>query len=423
MLSIQLIRQSPDVVRAAMARRGESPEALDRILALDQEWRRVTHDVEELKAEQNRVSKETKGKPSPETLERMRGISDKVKTLEEQSREIEAKQETLMLNLPNIPHESVPEGKSSEDNKIARQWGELPGFTYSLMPHWELGERLGIIDFERGQRISGSRFYVLKGQAARLQRALITFFLDEHTKKHGYTEIYPPFMVKGKVLQASGQLPKFAENLYRDAEDADDKWFVPTAEVPLTSMHADEILEASQLPISYVAYTPCFRKEKMSAGKDIRGLKRGHQFDKVEMYKFVEPSTSYAELESMLKDATSLLETLGIPYRILSLCAGDLGFAATKTYDIEVWAAGVGEWLEVSSVSNVGDFQARRANIRYRPKAGARPEYPHTLNGSGLALPRVMIAILKNFQQADGSVLIHEALRPYTGFDRIGPAK
>ncbi|MSQ32173.1 MAG: serine--tRNA ligase [Dehalococcoidia bacterium] len=422
MLSIQLIRQSPDVVRAAMARRGESPEALDRILTLDQEWRRVTHDVEELKAEQNRFSKDLKGKPSPETLDRMRGISDRVKTLEDQSREIEAKQETLMLNLPNLPHESVPYGTSSEDNKTVRQVGELPGFTYNLMPHWELGEKLGIIDFERGQRISGSRFYILKGQAARLQRALITFFLDEHTKKHGYTEIYPPFMVKGKVLQASGQLPKFAENLYRDTEDADDKWFVPTAEVPLTSMHADEILEASQLPINYVAYTPCFRKEKMSAGKDIRGLKRGHQFDKVEMYKFVEPSTSYAELESMLKDATSLLETLGIPYRILSLCSGDLGFAAAKTYDIEVWAAGLGEWLEVSSVSNVGDFQSRRANIRYRPKPGARPEYPHTLNGSGLALPRVMIAILENFQQADGSVLIPEALRPYTGFDRIGPA-
>ena len=226
-------------------------------------------------------------------------------------------------------------------------------------------------------------------------------------------------MVKRQTLQNSGQLPKFEENLYRDAEEADDKWMVPTAEVPLTSMHADEILEASQLPINYVAYTPCFRKEKMSAGKDIRGLKRGHQFDKVEMYKFVEPSTSYAELETMLKDATSLLETLAIPYRILSLCTGDLGFAAAKTYDIEVWAAGVGEWLEVSSVSNVGDFQARRANIRYRPKPGARPEYPHTLNGSGLALPRVMIAILENFQQADGSVLIPEALRPYTGFDRI----
>jgi seryl-tRNA synthetase len=293
----------------------------------------------------------------------------------------------------------------------------MPAFTFTPAPHWDLGERLGIIDFERGQRISGSRFYVLKGKGSKLQRAIIQWMLDLHTTQHSYTEVYPPFLVREQSLVGSSNLPKFGDNLYRDIEE--DLWLVPTAEVPLTNMHRDEILEASQLPINYVAYTPCFRREKMSAGKDIRGLKRGHQFDKVELYKFVAPSTSYDELEKLLDDATRVCELLGLHYRVVALCTGDLSFPSAKSYDIEVWAPGVQEWLEVSSCSNCTDFQARRANIRYRPAKGARPEYVHTLNGSGLALPRIMIALLEGGQQADGSIIIPEVLRPYTHFDRI----
>jgi seryl-tRNA synthetase len=305
----------------------------------------------------------------------------------------------------------VPVGKGEDDDIIVRSWREPKAFDFTPLPHWHLGESLGIIDFDRGVKLSGSRFYVLKGLGARMQRALIQFMLDLHTTEHGYQEIYPPFMVKKECMVGSGNLPKFADNLYHD--DEDDFWFVPTAEVPLTNLHRDEIIPPGILPFYYVAYTACFRREKMSAGKDTRGIKRGHQFDKVELYKFTEPANSNDELEKMVHNAAEVCEKLGLPYRIKQLCTASLGFASSKSYDIEVWAPGCEEWLEVSSCSNCTDFQARRANIRYRPAADARPQFVHTLNGSGLALPRIMIAIMENYQQADGSILIPEVLRPY----------
>jgi seryl-tRNA synthetase len=301
-----------------------------------------------------------------------------------------------------------------------RSWGKPPDISFKPLPHWELAEKLGIIDFQRGVKLSGSRFYVLKGQGARLQRALITFMLDLHVKEHGYTEIYPPFMVKRECMVGSGNLPKFADNLYHDEED--DLWFVPTAEVPLTNLHRDEVLPPGTLPLNYVAYTACFRREKMAAGKDTRGIKRGHQFDKVELYKFTEPETSDAELEKLLGNAEDVSQHLGIPYRVLQLCTGDLGFASSKSFDIEMWAPGCSEWLEVSSCSNCVDFQARRANIRYRPDPKAKLSFVHTLNGSGLALPRVVIALLENYQQADGSIKVPEALIPYMGTEIINKA-
>ncbi|MCD5412783.1 MAG: serine--tRNA ligase, partial [Dehalococcoidia bacterium] len=292
-----------------------------------------------------------------------------------------------------------------------RSWGEPKSFDFEPAPHWKLGESLGIIDFDRGVKLSGTRFYVLKGLGARLQRGLISFMLDLHTTEHGYQEVYPPFMVKRECMVGTGNLPKFTDNLYHDEED--DFWFVPTAEVPITNLHRDEIILPGILPIYYVAYTACFRREKMSAGKDTRGIKRGHQFDKVELYKFTEPSASDQELEKLVNDAEQVCRKLGIPYRVKQLCTAELGFAATKAYDIEMWAPGCGEWLEVSSCSNCGDFQARRANIRYRPSPDAKPQFVHTLNGSGLALPRVLAAIMENYQQADGSIIIPDVLQPY----------
>ena len=304
-------------------------------------------------------------------------------------------------------------GEDETGNVVVKTIGELPTFDFDAKPHWEIGENLGILDFERGVKISGSRFYVLKGRGARLQRALISWMVDFHQDRNGYTEVYPPFVVKREALVGSAQLPKFADNVYHDEQD--DLWLVPTAEVPLTNLHRDEILDASDLPLNYVAYTPCFRREKMSAGKDTRGIKRGHQFDKVEMYKFVAPEDSAEALESMLSDAERVADALGLPYRVLQLCTGDLGFHSAKSYDLEVWAPGCGEWLEVSSCSNCLDFQARRANIRYRPSEGARPRYVHTLNGSGLGLPRVLISVLETYQQADGSVRIPEVLQAVYG--------
>ena len=322
-----------------------------------------------------------------------------------------------MLQIPNMPLRDVPPGADETGNVLVKTVGEPAVFDFETRPHWEIGENLGILDFERGVKISGSRFYVLKGRGARLQRALISWMVDFHQSQNGYTEVYPPFVVKREALVGSAQLPKFADNVYHDEHD--DIWLVPTAEVPLTNLHRDEILDASDLPLQYVAYTPCFRREKMSAGKDTRGIKRGHQFDKVEMYKFVAPEDSEEALQSMLGDAEGIAEALGLSYRVLELCTGDLGFHAAKSYDVEVWAPGCEEWLEVSSCSNCLDFQARRANIRYRPSEGARPRFVHTLNGSGLGLPRVLISVLETYQQADGSVRIPDVLQAYTGFDII----
>jgi seryl-tRNA synthetase len=321
--------------------------------------------------------------------------------------------ERLMLEVPNLPHPAVPPGRDERDNVVVRTLGEEPRFEFIPRPHWEIGVELGILDFERGVKISGSRFYVLTGAGARLQRALIAWMIDLHVQSHGYREVYPPAMVKRECLVGTGNLPKFADNLYRDIEE--DFWFVPTAEVPVTNLYRDEILEASRLPIRHVAYSPCFRREKMSAGRDVRGIKRGHQFDKVEMVKFVHPDQSDAELESLLADAEDVCRRLGLRYRVVEMCAGDLSFTAARKFDVEVWAAGCGEWLEVSSCSSFRDFQARRANIRFRPQGGGKPELVHTLNGSGLALPRVLIAVLENYQGADGSVTIPEALLPYMG--------
>lgn len=420
MLSIQLIREHPDVVRKALADR-HTPAPLDEAIALDAERRTVLTEVEALRSEQNAASKKIGAAKDPAERQRMidemKGVSGRIDELQPRLSEIDERLQSLLMEIPNIPDAAVPLGASEEDNRIAQQHGEEYSDAWRK-PHWEIGEALGIIDFERGVKLSGSRFYVLKGLGARLQRAIIALMMDLHLDKHGYTEIYPPSMVKEETMWHSGQLPKFRDNLYHDAEE--DYWLVPTAEVPLTNLHGDEIIEPGALPLNYVAYTPCFRREKMSAGRDVRGIKRGHQFDKVEMYMYVEPEKSADALEKMLDDALGVCRALNLRYRVLELCTADLGFNAARTYDIEVWAPGVQEWLEVSSVSNCTDFQARRANIRFRREPGAKPEHPHTLNGSGLALPRTMIAVIENYQREDGSIDIPEPLRPYmAGIERI----
>jgi seryl-tRNA synthetase len=417
MLDIHQIRERPEAVKERLSTRGEDPAVVDRILAVDERWRDALTDLEALRAERNRVSKLIGRMKDPQErqarIAEMREVGDRIDVLEEDVSAAEAELEQLMLRVPNLPHPSAPVGPDETANEVVREVGEPPSFDFEPIAHWDLGPELRIVDFERGVKLAGSRFYVLRGAGARLQRALIAWMLDVHVREHGYQEVYLPFVVKEECLLGSGQLPKFEENLYHDVED--DIWLVPTAEVPLTNLHRDEILDPDALPRRYVAYTPCFRKEKMSAGRDVRGIKRGHQFDKVEMYQFVPPETSYEVLEEMLEQALVICRRLEIPYRILELATGDLSFASTKSYDIEVWAPGCGEWLEVSSISNCEDFQARRSNVRYRPEAGAKPRFPHTLNGSGLALPRVVIAIIENYQQADGTVVVPEVLRPWMG--------
>jgi seryl-tRNA synthetase len=415
MIDLRLIREKTDEVREGL-RRLNANAPVDEILAADERRRALLSEVEKLKAELNRRSKAI-GRAKPEEREALiaetKGLGEKIEQLDEEVKQVEKELNELLLLVPNMPHPSAPVGKDESENVVVRSWGERREFDFEPLAHWEIGERLGIIDFERGVKISGSRFYVLRGMGARLQRALITFFLDLHTKEHGYTEIYPPFVVKEKCLIGAGQLPKFRDNIYHDVED--DLWMIGTAEIPITNLHRDEILDGSLLPLRYVGYSACFRREKMSAGRDVRGLKRGHQFDKVELYKFTTPETSDEELEKLVADAEDVMRRLQLPYRVVQMCTGDLGFTAMKKYDIEVWAPGCGEWLEVSSCSNCGDFQARRANIRYRTEKGARPRFVHTLNGSGVALPRTMIAVLENYQQPDGSVGIPEALLPYMG--------
>ena len=416
MLDIKLIRDNPELVRQALEKRGYSPDSiksLDRIIEIDSRYRRLLRQTEELRAKHNEASKQlskSKEKP-PGLIAQMRQLGDQITSLQQQTKEAKTELDSLLLEMPNIPHPSVAVGRGVADNVVVRTWGKPKEFPFKPLPHWELGEKLGIIDFQQGVKLSGTRFYVLKGLGARLQRALISFMLDVHVSEHGYKEIYPPFMVKRECMVGSGNLPKFGDNLYHDEQD--DFWFIPTAEVPLTNLHRDEILSADSLPLHYVAYTPCFRREKMAAGTDTRGIKRGHQFDKVEIYKLTSPQGSDDALEKLVADAEDICRKLAIPHRVVQLCTGDLGFAACKTYDIEMWAPGCAEWLEVSSCSNCSDFQARRANIRYRPEPGAKSEFVHTLNGSGLALPRVLIAVLENYQQADGTVLIPEVLEPY----------
>jgi seryl-tRNA synthetase len=423
MLDINLIREQPNLVRKSLSDRQMDATPIDQILELDQQRRQTIQEGERLKAERNTVSKEIGKAKDPAVrqakIEAMRQVGEHISQLDEALRNIEDQLNAILAGLPNIPDERTPYGKDENENVVIKGVGEIPEFDFQPKAHWDLGPALGILDFEQGVKITGSRFYVLSGAGARLQRALIAWMLDLHNRQ-GYTEKYTPFMVKEKTMFGSGQLPKFEDNLYRDVED--DLWMVPTAEVPLTGLHMDDVLEEASLPRYYTAYTPCFRREKISAGRDVRGIKRGHQFDKVEMYIYCKPEESDVMHEKMRSDAEETAAALGLTYRVKRLCTGDLGFGARMTYDIEVWAPGVNEWLEVSSISNDGDFQARRANIKYRPADGGKLRFVHTLNGSGLGMPRTLIAVLENYQQADGSVLVPPVLRPWMGdIDMIHP--
>lgn len=416
MLDIKLIREQPDFVKAGIRRRGEDPGVIDEVLRLDSQRRELIFQVEQLKAEKNAASKAIGKIKDPAEREQriaeMRAKGDRVPELDKEVAAVEAALHQVMLVLPNLPHADVPVGESEDDNVVVRTEGAQRSFDFTPRPHWELGEQLGMIDFERGVKLSGSRFFVLKGAGARLQRALIAWMLDVHIQQHGYTEITPPYVVKEEILVGTGNLPKFGDNLFRI--EGVDLTLIPTAEVPVTNLYREEILDGAQLPIYHVAHTPCWRNEQISAGRDVRGIKRVYQFDKVEMVKFTTPEASYDELWTLIDNAEAICKGLKIPYRLLQLCTADLG-TATMKYDLEMWAPGVGEWLEVSSCGNFGDYQARRANIRYRPEPNAKPEFVHTLNGSGLALPRVMIAIMENYQRADGSIDVPEVLQPYMG--------
>ncbi|HEY4394801.1 MAG TPA: serine--tRNA ligase [Polyangia bacterium] len=417
MIDIRLLRETPDDVRQAYARLGAAID-LDGVIAADTRVRDLKNESQTLQAAQNKISKEMgRVPPGPEREKALAESSALKRDIEGKAADLaaaEAKLDELMLELPNLPHPSVPVGKDDSENKVLREEGQKRSYDFAPKPHWDLGTALDIIDFERGVKISGSRFYVLKGWGARLQRALITFMLDLHREKHGYLEIYPPYMVRRDCLVGTGNLPKFGENLYRDAEE--DFWFIPTAEVPVTNLYREEILDDARLPIKHVAFTACFRREQMAAGRDTRGIKRGHQFDKVELVKFVHPEGSMDELTKLLADAEDVLKALELPYRVVQMCTGDLSFSAMAKFDLELWAPGCNEWLEVSSCSNFGDFQARRARIRFKPAAGKeKSRFVHTLNGSGLALPRTLIGVLETYQRADGRIDIPAALRPYLG--------
>jgi seryl-tRNA synthetase len=415
-LDLNYIREHPDEVKQAVAAL-YTDAPIDEILNLDVERRSLLTQVEQLKQERNRVSKEI-GRMSDEAgreakKAEMRAVGDRIDTLDAQVRDVESQLNDLMLHVPNLPDPSVPVDEDESQNPVVRVVGQpktAEDFGFEPKPHWDLGPALGIIDFERGVKVSGTRFYMLIGAGARLQRALITWMLDVHIKQ-GYTEVYPPYLVKRETLIGTGQLPKFAENQYYD--QIDDLWMIPTAEVPVTNMYAGEILDGDRLTINHVAYTACFRREQMSAGRDTRGIKRGHQFDKVEMVKFTMPETSMQELERLIDNAEEICRLLRIPHRVIQMVTGDLSFTAAVKYDVEMWAPGCGEWLEVSSCSNFKDFQARRANIKFRREKGAKAEYVHTLNGSGLGLPRTLIAVMENYQQADGSLRVPEVLKPY----------
>ena len=423
MIDIQLIRKDPEAVKQAIATLGtEAP--IDDIVDLDRKRREILQKLESLRQERNqnseKIGRMEAGDGRQALIDAMGGVNEGIKDLESDLRGNDDELQGMMFQVPNLPHASVPIGADESENAVLKEEGKLRESDFEQQPHWDLGPQLGILDFERGVKLSGSRFYVLKGAGARLQRALIQWMLDLHVTQHGYTEIYPPSIVKEQCMWGAGQLPKFADNIYRDAED--DLWLIGTAEIPLTNLHRDEILDVEQLPLSYVAYTPCFRREKFSGGRDVRGIKRGHQFDKVEMYKLTTPEDSYEALDQILEDAADVCRALEIPYRVVEMVTADLGFTAAKKYDLELWAPGSGEWLEVSSVSNCEAFQARRTGIRYRPEKGAKPEFLHTLNGSGLALPRTLIAVMENYQQADGSIVVPEVLRYWMGgAERITP--
>lgn len=417
MLDIRWIRSNADEVRQFLANRNNDMD-IGPLLELDEERRSLLIETEDLKARRNEGSRKVgaakaKGEDASSAMEEMRVIGDRIKDIDARISEIDRKISDMLLSLPNRPHHSVPVGKDENDNTEVRRWGEPKQFSFEPKPHWDLGEALGIMDFEKGASLAQSRFTVLKGPGARLERALLNFMLDLHTEKHGYLEVQPPFMVSSKTMRGTGQLPKFAEDLYKCEND--DLWLIPTAEVPLTNLHAEEILDEGQLPLYYTAYTPCFRREAGAYGRDVRGMLRQHQFDKVEMVKLSSPETSYDELEKLTDNAEEVLRALGIPYRTICLCTGDMGFGASKTYDVEVWLPSQHKYREISSCSNCEDFQARRMNTRFRPADGGKPRFVHTLNGSGIAIGRALIAVLENCQREDGTIGIPEVLVPYMG--------
>jgi len=417
MLDIKWIRNNLDEVRSFLNNRNHD-FPIEELVSLDEQRRAFLSETESLKSERNEGSRRVasltaEGKDTEDLKLRMREIGSRIKEIDTEISLIDAQLDDLLLSIPNKPHNSVPVGKDEDANEEIRSWGSIPDPDFQPRPHWEIGESLGILDFERGVKLSESRFTVLKGTGSKLSRALISFMLDIHTSNHGYTEIEPPFLVNSQTMQGTGQLPKFADDLYKCHND--DLWMIPTAEVPLTNLHAGEILSESDLPIYYTAYTPCFRREAGSHGRDVRGMLRQHQFDKVEMVKLCSPETSYEELEKLTMNAETVLQKLGIPYRVVCLSTGDMGFGAAKTYDLEVWLPSQNKYREISSCSNCEDFQARRMNTRFRPSNGGKPRFIHTLNGSGVAVGRTMIAILENYQQQDGSVKIPEVLVPYMG--------
>jgi seryl-tRNA synthetase len=420
-LNPELLRRDPERTRAVLARRGDDAvEAFDAAIAADEVWRRLTAEVEALRAERRQRSSARRGRPSEEEVQADRELAHRLSELERELKTAEEERQEKLAWVPNLPDQEVPLGKDDTENEILRTWGEPRQFDFEPLPHWDLAERLGILDLEAGARLAGARFFVLRGAGAMLQRALINFMLDLHIREQGYTEVHTPYMVREEIMYGSGQLPKFYDNLFHDAED--DLWMIPTSEVPLVNLYWNQIIPPGQLPLKLTASSPCFRKERAAAGRDVRGIKRVKQFYKVEMVRVVPPDESMQHLEELVSDAEAVLRRLELPYQVMLLCTGDLGFAMTKTYDLNAWAAGSNEWLEVSSISNANDYQARRANIRFRREAGGKTEYPHTLNGSGLALARPLICILENNQQADGSVIIPRALRPYMGgMERISP--
>ena len=424
MLDIRFVRENTDKVIDALKKRGQKNEILNKFLEIELERRDLLRIVEEQRQLRNKLSQEIgqlkkEGREAAGILSEAKSVSDQITAKEEILRVLEDKAKQELLLIPNIPHESVPIGKDDTDNKEIRVWGDKPQFSFEPKNHWDIGENLGILDFERAGKIAGARFVILKGAGARLERALINFMLNLHTKEHGYTEIFPPLLVNRESMTGTGQLPKFEEDLFKLADDSKGLLLIPTAEVPVTNMHREEILDEDNLPIYYTAYTPCFRREAGSYGKDTRGLIRQHQFNKVELVKFTKPEDSYNELESLTGNAEEILKRLNLPYRVVALCTGDIGFSAAKTYDLEVWFPAQGKYREISSCSDFEDFQARRADIRFKRKGKKGTEFVHTINGSGLAVGRTLAAILENFQQEDGSVIIPDALRHFMGTDRI----
>ncbi len=416
MLDIRLFREDPDMVRRALRNRNEDDSVVDRVLALDEQRRALIAEKERLQARRNELSRLVpKAAPDerPALIEESRGIGPRITELDREADQVEEALRQLMLRIPNIPDQSVPIGMDEGDNVVVRAWGEARHFDFEPLPHWDIGLRLGLIDFERATKVAAARFYVLTGLGARLERALTNFMLDLHINEHGYTEIFPPFLVNEASMVGTGQLPKFADDVYK--VQGEDLYLIPTSEVPLANLHREEILSPDALPIYYTAYSACFRSEAGAAGRDVRGVIRVHQFNKVELVKYTTPETSFEELEKLTANAEEVLQRLGLHYRVVEHCTGDLGFSAAKSYDIEVWLPSQNTYREISSCSNCTDFQARRANIRYRPGPEERPRFVHTLNGSGLAVGRTWAAILENYQQEDGSVVIPGVLRPYMG--------